>query len=40
MKSKRQTTRAKLDRERKLQEKRELKREKKAAAAAAKREEG
>ena len=34
MKSKRQTTRAKLERERKLQERRELKREKKQAAAA------
>ncbi len=38
MKSKRQTTRAKLERERKLQERRELKREKKQTAAAARRE--
>jgi hypothetical protein len=38
MKNKRQTTRAKLERERKLQEKRELKREKKQAAADARRE--
>jgi hypothetical protein len=35
MKSKRQTTRAKLARERLVQERRELKREKKQAAAAA-----
>jgi|GraSoiStandDraft_4_1057263.scaffolds.fasta_scaffold1226828_2 hypothetical protein len=35
MKSKRQTTMAKLARERRVQERRELKREKKAAAAAA-----
>ena len=35
MKSKRQTTRAKLARERMLQERRELKREKKQSAAAA-----
>ena len=37
MRSKRQTTREKLERERKLQERRELKREKKQAAAAARR---
>jgi hypothetical protein len=37
MKSKRQTTKAKLERERKLQERRELKREKKQTAAAARR---
>jgi hypothetical protein len=35
MKSKRQTTRAKIDRERLVQERRTLKREKKRAAAAA-----
>jgi hypothetical protein len=39
MKSKRQTTRAKLARERLVQERRELKREKKQAAAAARAEE-
>jgi hypothetical protein len=38
MKSKRQTTRAKLARERLVQERRELKREKKQAAAAARAE--
>ena len=38
MRSKRQTTMAKLNRERKVQERRELKREKKQAAAAARAE--